>query len=198
MAQVTLHIDGVKAVLQELYYLDRTLHRQITATLRTEAKPLVDEASRAFPADPLTRWTVNEGAKRSAGGFPSYNPSSARRGVRSKVGGRRNQRTGEWPILRLQQTDAGGAVYDMSGRSTGGKNSFVPNLEGINGNASRVMWPAVEKGLPLIERLLQAAIDLASAEVTRRFAAGETSQRRAQSTRSQSFARDALGRFGVR
>lgn len=198
MAQVTLHIDGVKAVLQELYYLDRTLHRQITATLRTEAKPLVDQAAQAFPDEPLSRWTLSEGAKRSAGGFPAYNPGAARRGVRSKVGGRRNQATGEWPILRLQQTDAGGAVYDMSGRATNGKNSFVPNLEGMNGNASRVMWPVVEKGLPLISRLLQAAIDQASAEVTRRFAAGETSQRSAQSARSRSFARDALGRFGAR
>lgn len=198
MAQVTLQLEGVKAVLQELYYLDRTLYRQITSDLRTDAQPLVEMASSAFPDAPLSRWTISQGESRTKNGFPSYNPALARAGVRSKVGGRRNRTTNTWPILRLQQTDAGGAVYDMSGRATSGKNSFVPNLSNAEGRASRLMWPAVEKGLPFISGVLQASLDRASAEVTKRLGAGEVSQRGQQSKRSSSFARDALGRFGVR
>jgi hypothetical protein len=195
-----MQIEGVKGVLQELYYMDRRLHKEITGRLKNAAQPIAKEiAAEGFPDLPLSRWGASAAGQRTAGGFPKYNGASARAGVKVRTGGRRNRMTGVSPILKIVQTDAAGSVYDIAGRKQTGKHpSFIPNLKAQHGNASRSMWPAVLSRMGSIEGEIQAAINDATQAVSASIAGGSISRTSAASSRASSRGRTSFGRFGVR
>lgn len=208
-------IFGVKAVLQELRYLDRTLYKEIESKIKEPlttnvAKPVGAE----FPTSPpLSRWVAAKGTgkdtlkqgRRSQGAsrFPYYDPSRAAGGVRVKVGGRKktNVMTGQitYPIASIRQGDGAGVIFDMAGSAN--KNSqFVKNLDGKGyPKASRVMWDGVEKRYPVIQREIETILAYAEDEVNKRLSArGGLSQYQAASERASSQSRNAVtGRFGV-
>jgi len=199
MAAVT-EIDGVKKVLQELYYLDRRLHREITGRMKTAAKPIAEYVGSLFPqGDALSRWdTGATPGLRTSGGFPKYYGPAARKGVKVRVGGRTNRLTGMAPILKLVQTDPAGAVYDIAGRkNTGDHPNFIPNLKGKTGQASRAMWPGVLAKFPTIESEVRAAIAVAEKQVNEAIGAGAESRTAKQSAFASARGRTSLGRFGI-
>lgn len=200
MAAVT-QIDGIKRVLQELYYLDRSLHKTITGRMRTAAQPIADYVGSLFPeSDALSGWEASASGQRTAGGFPKYYGPSARKGVKVRTGGRVNRLTGMAPIVKLVQTDPAGAIFDISGRlSTRGSHpNFIPNLRGKQGEASRAMWPGVLSKFPAIESEIRAAVAEAEKVVNESLAAGAESRTAKQSAFASARGRTSLGRFGVR
>jgi hypothetical protein len=200
MAAVT-QIDGIKRVLQELYYLDRSLHKTITGRMRTAAQPIADYVGSLFPdSDALSGWEASASGQRTKGGFPKYYGPSARKGVKVRTGGRVNRLTGMAPIVKLVQTDPAGAVFDISGRlSTRGSHpNFIPNLRGKQGEASRAMWPGVLSKFPAIESEIRAAVAEAEKVVNKSLAAGAESRTAKQSAFASARGRTSLGRFGVR
>ena len=200
MAAVT-QIDGIKRVLQELYYLDRSLHKTITGRMRTAAQPIADYVGSLFPAsDALSGWEASASGQRTKGGFPKYYGPSARKGVKVRTGGRVNRLTGMAPVVKLVQTDPAGAVFDISGRlSTRGSHpNFIPNLRGKQGEASRAMWPGVLSKFPAIESEIRAAVAEAEKVVNKSLAAGAESRTAKQSAFASARGRTSLGRFGVR
>jgi len=200
MAAVT-QIDGIKRVLQELYYLDRSLHKTITGRMRTAAQPIADYVGSLFPdSDALSGWEASASGQRTKGGFPKYYGPSARKGVKVRTGGRVNRLTGMAPVVKLVQTDPAGAVFDISGRlSTRGSHpNFIPNLRGKQGEASRAMWPGVLSKFPAIESEIRAAVAEAEKVVNKSLAAGAESRTAKQSAFASARSRTSLGRFGVR
>jgi hypothetical protein len=87
-------------------------------------------------------------------------------------------------LIRIQQMDAGGQVYDSAGSVTkGGQGSmatagqkFVSNLDkhlrikskGGGNTRSRIMYPFTEKNLPLIEKAIEISIRKIDGEVQKR------------------------------
>lgn len=195
-----VQVDGISGVLQELYYLDRRLHREITARMRTAAQPLVDRVGQLFPdTEPLSRWHGTAAGQRTSGGFPKYYGPAARKGIKARTGGRKDRITGMKPILKLVQTDPAGAVYDISGRqNTGAHPTFIPNLKQEKGQASRAMWPGVLSSYPYVEAEVMAAVKEASDEVSKAIASGAESRTGKQSAFASARGRTSLGRFGVR
>jgi hypothetical protein len=93
--------------------------------------------------------------------------------VRVGVSTKKPTGIGQHGLVRLQQMDAGGQVYDSAGSDIGGARGasasagqkFVANLDKRlkvktkkNKYRSRVMYPATEKHLPLIENAVEASI----------------------------------------
>lgn len=212
---VGTQIYGVKGVLQELRYLDRTLYGEIVKQIKQPLKVKVaDPVGQEFPASPpLSRWVASKGTvndtlkqgKRSKGSsrFPYYDPKRARTGVKVVVGGRKKTDvlTGRvtYPIARIRQGDGAGAVFDMAGTKNSGA-QFVKNLDGKGfEKPSRVMWDGVQKRYPLIESEIRAILDFAEAAVSDRLAAsGGFSQYQAASERASQQTRNAAtGRFGA-
>jgi hypothetical protein len=119
--------------------------------------------------------------------------------VQVKVGGRKVRRTNSYPILRIAQTNAAGAIWDLAknqrGEGTVGQ-QFVRNVN-TTGTPSRVMWKSTKKHLPLVENKIDKIID----DIGKRFTAQiaqSTERRNAQSVRAAKQVRTALGRFGSR
>jgi hypothetical protein len=170
---IRIEVHGVARAIKELRNLEPTLYRRLTADLRTSAQPLARAVGAEFPDEPLMNWH-SSGGRRGASRLPPYNSSSARSGVKPAVSTSRRSGASSYGILRIQQYDAGGQVYDSAGSVAiaDGKTSsalFVANLDkGTNTNSrqgrtrSRVMYPFTKKYLPQLIPAIQESVDRTS------------------------------------
>jgi hypothetical protein len=163
-----INIVGLQTLLSDLRRYDKDLYKFVAAKLKTSAQPLATKIGAAFPAQaPLERW--HETGRKGRSRLPGYSGSKARRGVKPIVYSGSNRFVGKnVGILRIQQMDAGGAVFDGAGSAMGNPkgNQFIANLDKRsavksrgNGKRSRVMFVQTLKNLPIIEGSVAKAID---------------------------------------
>lgn len=211
MADVTNNmVHGIAPVLQALRQLERETYKIIEQDLKNATEPLRVAVANDFPDKPwksstgVINWTKYGRTKRgrklpdaAGASFPKWEGKKVKKGVQVKVGGRKVRRTNSYPILRIAQTNAAGAIWDLAktqrGQGTVGQ-QFVRNVN-TNGQPSRVMWKSVKKHLPLVEKKIDKIID----DIGKRFTvqiANDTNRRNAQSVRASKQVRNALGRFG--
>jgi hypothetical protein len=163
-----IEIVGLQTLLSDLRKYDKDLYKFVATKLKTAAQPLANKVGAAFPAQaPLERW--HETGRQGKSRLPGYSGSKARRGVKPIVYSGSNRFVGKnVGILRIQQMDAGGAVFDGAGSAMANPkgNRFIANLDKRsavksrgNGKRSRVMFTATMKGLPDIRDAVAQAID---------------------------------------
>jgi hypothetical protein len=203
----TVAVYGIKPTLEVLRLVEPDLYKSVQKEIAGTAQFLVVQVKNKFPNEPWDsskpiNWTRYGRTRRgkkpdndTGASFPRYKIADVRKGVKAKVGGRKNRTTGVYPILTIQQTNAGGMIYDLAKHSrTKGKESFVKNLKTM-GEPSRVMWPTVEKYKSNVHSDVMRIVN----RVQKQF---ETqieleSQRRANaSIRASQQTRNALGQFG--
>jgi hypothetical protein len=196
MMQVGVSIYGLKPVLETLRYVDRDLYNQTTKDIRKVSQPLVQKVKGDFPTSVLSGFMrPAQNSKRRGGAFPHYDVKKARQGVGVKIGGRKNQMTNSWPVVRIQQKNAGAMIFDMAGAKNRG-GTFVKNLEKEKyGRASRVMWKSVRSNLPLVEKNIKDAVEKVEKAINAQL---QTSieRREKQSAFTKTQGRNALGQFG--
>lgn len=180
--KISIEVVGVAKAIKELRNLEPTVYRRLVRDLKTSARPLAKAVGLEFPDEPLVNWEGD--GQRDRKGFPTYNSSLARNRVIPSVSTSKKKDANQYGILRIQQMDAGGAVYDSSGskvaasrRTNGGR--FVMNLDkrlrtkSTKGKTrSRVLYPAVEKHLPLILPAIQDSVRRTEAEVQKTINSG--------------------------
>ena len=180
---VNFDVYGVRETLAELRKYERTAYNTIEADLKTSAKPAADAVGSEFPDEPLMNWHTSGGRLRTESNLPPYNGGSAKKKVRVAVSTKKPTGIGQHGLIRLQQMDAGGQVYDSAGADIGAARGagasagqkFVANLDKHlnvktkkNRYRSRVMYPATEKHLPLIEKAVEVSIRKIDGEVQKR------------------------------
>jgi hypothetical protein len=203
-----VNIYGVKSTLEYLRRFEPDAYRAVTKEMRNTAKPIVRATAQQFPRAPIVNskgisyWTLyghdSKKKQRSDKGesgysFPRYDITQVRKGVKSKVGGRKNKQTNSYPILRIIQSDGAGQIYDLAaeGHSVAGR-AFVGKL---NGAASRIMHPTVKKMMPSIRRDIEASLRQYEREFSDKIQI-DMDKRMKLSASSSRQVRDALGRFG--
>jgi hypothetical protein len=154
----------VLAVQRLLRQTAPDLQKALNKQVRTVVKPLVDRAKANIPDVPLSRWHEDDRGRLGAARLPGFSVNTAKRGIRLSTAGREfrgeagrrireAKRSGKVlgaspqsdrviSAFAIVQANAGGAVYEVSGRRTRGANTFVRNLERKNGKASRGIWKA--------------------------------------------------------
>jgi hypothetical protein len=177
-----IEVYGVRETLAELRKYERTAYNTIEQDLKLSAKPAADAVGREFPVEPLMNWHTSGGRKGKAR-LPEYNGAKAKNKVRVAVSTKKPTGIGQHGLIRLQQSDAGGQVYDTAGSVVGGGHGagatagqkFVANLDKHlkvktreGRYRSRVMYPATEKHLPLIEKAVEASIRKIDGDVQKR------------------------------
>jgi hypothetical protein len=173
---------GVRETLAELRKYEREAYTTIEKDLKLSAKPAADAVGREFPDEPLMNWHTAGGRKGKAR-LPEYNGASAKNKVRVAISTKKPSGIGKHGLIRLQQSDAGGQVYDTAGSATGGSRGsgasagqkFVANLDKhlkVKSKAgkyrSRVMYPATEKHMPLNEKAVEISIRKIDGQVQNR------------------------------
>ena len=175
-------VHGVRETLAELRKYERSAYNIIEKDLKTSAKPAADAVGREFPDEPLMNWHTS-GDRKGEARLPPYNGSSAKSKVRVAVSTKKPTGVGQHGLVRLQQMDAGGQVYDSAGAQTKGARGasasagqkFISNLDKrskvkSSGQKyrSRIMYPFTEKNLPLIEKAIEVSIRKIDGEVQKR------------------------------
>lgn len=206
-------VHGIKPVLEVLRTLERETYKQIVDDLKDNTNDLRVAVANDFPEKP---WNSSTGKinwakygrtqrgrrpKGAAGAsFPRWQANKVKRGVSIKVGGRRIRRgenAGNYPILRIVQSDGAGQIYDLAKNQQGEGSigrQFVKNLNAA-GEPSRVMWKSAAKNYPLVEHKVMRIINAIEKRFTAEIAL-QTDKRNAQSMRASKQVRTALGRFG--
>jgi hypothetical protein len=179
---INVDVYGVRETLAELRKYEKQAYKTITDDLKLSAKPAADAVGREFPSEPLLNWHTSGGRKGKAR-LPQYNGATAKNKVRVAVSTKKPTGIGEHGLIRLQQSDAGGQVYDTAGSNIGAARGsgasagqkFVANIDKHlkvktkqGRYRSRVMYPATEKHLPLIEKAVEVSIRKIDGEVQKR------------------------------
>jgi hypothetical protein len=178
-------VYGVRETLVELRKYERETYTRITNDLKSSAEPAARAVGSKFPNQPFrtkNNWHTT-GGRKGESEMPPYVGSSARKGVKVVVSTRRPRGNNRHGLIRLQQRDAGGAVYESAGSATkaakgdgaSASQRFISNLD-KQGNTkskkgqtrSRVMYWATKESLPLIEKAIQVSIRKIDGEVQKR------------------------------
>jgi hypothetical protein len=180
-SSIKVDVYGVRETLAELHKYERETYTRITNDLKLSAKPAAQAVGRSFPDEPLRNWHTSGGRKGNAR-LPEYNGAKVKNKVRVTVSTRKPAGVSQHGLIRLEQSDAGGQVYDTAGSATTGKRGagasagqkFVANLERVgkqsqgDGFRSRIMYPQTKKNLPLIEQAVEISIRKIDGEVQKR------------------------------
>lgn len=173
---IRFEVYGVRDAVRELREYDRKMYDHIINDLKSSAKPLAKIVGASFPDQPFRRtnnWH-SDGERKGPSRMPPYIAAKAKAGVKPAIStSNRRSSTGQVGILRLQQMDAGGQVYDSagSGAKASRKNPvasgwFIYNLDKPFSTKSkrgkwrsRVLYPAMAANLGIVEEQIQASIE---------------------------------------
>jgi len=159
--------DEIKfyGISETLFYLkeyEKDLYTALRKDLVEKATPLAQLVGSRFPDEPLRNWHTS-GGRIGKSRMPAYMGAKAQSSVKPKAGsGSARGGTRGSVILRIQQMDGGGQVYDSAG-SKGGTGiqgtRFIHNLDtkfggrSVSGKTrSRVLFGAVKGNQQMIEQ----------------------------------------------
>lgn len=172
-------VVGLSETLRELQKMDAELVKEIRKDWRRIAKPAIADARYFMPDSvPLT------GMRR---GRLTYDPKIADRKIgaylRPKTKRRKSTNVESHSLFNIEERDAGASIFDIAGRKTSGgnkarrkmpngtvktitfKQTFIANLKDYHGrgqykqNASRAMWPGVERSIPRLADEIQNSVN---------------------------------------
>ncbi len=157
----SLEVYGVPQMLKTLGEIDPALRRATLAKMKLAAKPMVEEAKSLVPdASPLDNWGNWRGG---------WDPKAVKKGIKVTYKGPtlRNKNVTLFPLLKLVNSNAGGAIVDIAGRkkkgrrsssATAGENMIDKINRATDRNASRIAWLAAERHLSDVQQGVNDAI----------------------------------------
>jgi hypothetical protein len=168
---VSYQVVGLSDTLRALKLFEPELYNKLRRDLVKDAVPLANEIGGKFPAKPLRWW--KESGRAGNARMPGYKASRAQAKVKPIAGTGREHGKGR-AILRLQQMDGGGQVYDSAGGMRA-KSQFVQNLDkhsrvkSRGGRfRSRILFPYTKKNQPIIQGLVADVVQELEKQTTRR------------------------------
>ena len=157
-------------ISQTLYYLknyEKDLYETLRKDLVSKATPLAQLVGTNFPDEPLRNWHTSGGRLSSASRLPPYMGGKAKSMVKPVAGrGSLSVRAKANVILRIEQKDAGGSVYDSAGSRTMARRGasasagqkFIANLDkhlprqsSGSKTRSRIMFGSIQANEKMIE-----------------------------------------------
>jgi hypothetical protein len=127
MAQTSVRVEGVGTVVKYLRDYEPEVLKQLRTDLQTTGRVIALSAGQGFALYPLARWHSSL-ERLGPSRLPGYNKAAAVAGVKPVTTLRAPRAgVGQVPVLRIQQGDAGGQVYDSAGSQSAGR--FVKNLD---------------------------------------------------------------------
>lgn len=156
-----LEVTGVRETIAILRQVDSELRKETVKAMRTAAQPLQATARALTPATaPLSRMA-------KPGGTVQAYTRKAVSNITIRYGGKFSRSSQTWPLLRLQQKDPAGSVFDMAGRRNP-SSTLAQNLTSRYGTPSRAMWRAADQNLTAVQEGVKRAVEDASATINRK------------------------------
>jgi hypothetical protein len=159
-------------------YLKKTepdVYKEIASQLRSGGRIVAANVAQNIKQPRLTRW--HKEGRRGPSNLPGFAIGRAQAGVKPAVSPTGRRRGSTVTLLRIQQMDAGGAVFDSAGNKT--QNLFSTNLDGnssIKAGKGKIRSRSIYKGtknaMPLIENNVAIAISIAEKKISDAIMAG--------------------------
>lgn len=157
-----IQVIGVKDVIKELRSVDPQLRKQFNKDAKNVAKPIVDKAKAAYPAQYLSGM-MRIWSQRGRQLFP-YSQAEARKGVVVKI----NTNRKAVGVITVIQKNPAASIVDMAGKGGGTNAQGARFISALFGTPSRVMWPAYESSEGQVETAMMELVRQAAEQVEQR------------------------------
>lgn len=141
--QLEVHFYDYGRMKKLLKDFDPELRKAMDREIRGFLKPLASEAKGLIPAQPPLRNWAREPLKADSrwGHWRRWDASQIASGINVRQGGKRFKGRAVVSMWRLNNRNAAGAIYELTGRSSSGKTpqgkAFVAGIERKGGHTNR-------------------------------------------------------------
>jgi len=167
MSKDAIVLTGLKETLKALGDFDKDAVKEFTKVINKELSSVKKEAQGFVESTPpLSGWATQPARNpRSRGGvgWPAWDQSAIKQGISTSKSEGKVRKDYTTSAGAIKNKSAPGVIYELAGRKTRGNGTFIKNLEGQVGNASRLIWKAVDKNKTKIEQNIYDALEKAKA-----------------------------------
>jgi uncharacterized protein YfaP (DUF2135 family) len=171
MSQNAIVLTGLKETLKALGDFDKDAVKAFTKVINKELSSVKKEAQGFVESDaPLSGWSTQPARNprsRGGAGWPAWDQSIIKSGISTSKAEGKVRKDYTTSAGAIKNKSAPGVIYELAGRRTRGNGTFIKNLEGQVGDASRLIWKAVDNNRNKIERNIFDALEKAKATLQR-------------------------------
>jgi len=175
MTNIRVDTSDLARVGKYLRQTEPDLYKQIATQLRDGGRVVAANVARTIKQHRLTRW--HKEGRRGPSDLPGFAIGRAQAGVKPIVSPTGRRRGSTINILRIQQMDGGGAVFDSAGNKN--QTTFSMNLDyyspvkaGRGKIRSRSIYKGTKDAMPMIEDNIAKAIAIAEKNISDAIMAG--------------------------
>jgi hypothetical protein len=160
MSKSAVELVGVKDTLKALKQFDEEAVKTFNKVINSELNLAKKDAQGFVKAQPpLSGWNTQPARNprtRGGAGWPSWDQSIIKSGISTTRAQGKVRRDYTTSAGALKNRSAAGVIYELAGRQNKTGN-FISNLENKEGNASRLVWKAVDQNKDrIIENVTKA------------------------------------------
>jgi len=156
-------LTGVKETRQALLQFDKDAVKAFDKVINSELKNAKIDAQGFVKSEPpLSGWNTQPARNprtRGGVGWPQWDQSIIRAGISSSKAEGKVRGDYTTSAAALKNRSAAGVIYELAGRRSRGTGTFIKNIEGKVGNASRLVWKAVDKHRDKAQENISKALD---------------------------------------
>ncbi len=156
-------LTGLKETRQALQQFDKDAVKAFDRVINTELKNAKADAQGFVKSEPpLSGWNTRPARNprtRGGAGWPAWDQSIIKSGITSSKAEGRVRKDYTTSAGSLINRSPAGAIYELAGRISRGNGTFIKNLEGSVGDASRLIWKSVDKNRDDFERKILKALN---------------------------------------
>ena len=167
MSKDAIVLTGLKETLKALGDFDKDAVKAFTKVINKELSSVKKEAQGFVEsAPPLSGWATQPARNprsRGGAGWPAWDQSAIKQGISTSKAEGKVRKDYTTSAGAIKNKSAAGVIYELAGRRTRGNGTFIKNLEGQVGTASRLIWKAVDKNKTKVEQNIYDALEKAKA-----------------------------------
>ena len=165
MSQNAIVLTGLKETLKALGDFDKDAVKAFSKVINKELSSVKKEAQGYVEAKPpLSGWATQPARNprsRGGAGWPAWDQSIIKSGISTSKAEGKVRKDYTTSAGAIKNKSAQGVIYELAGRRSRGNGTFIKNLEGNVGDASRLIWKAVDKNRNKIEKNVFDALERA-------------------------------------
>jgi len=165
MSENAIVLTGLKETLKALGDFDKDAVKAFNKVINRELSSVKKEAQGYVEAKPpLSGWATQPARNprsRGGAGWPAWDQSIIKSGISTSKAEGKVRKDYTTSAGAIKNKSAQGVIYELAGRRTRGNGTFIKNLEGNVGDASRLIWKAVDKSRYKVEKNISDALDQA-------------------------------------
>ena len=165
MSQDAIVLTGLKETLKALGDFDKDAVKAFNKVINRELSSVKKEAQGFVEAKPpLSGWATQPARNprsRGGAGWPAWDQSIIKAGISTSKAEGKVRRDYTTSAGAIKNRSAQGVIYELAGRRSRGNGTFIKNLEGNVGDASRLVWKAVDNNRDKVQKNISDALEQA-------------------------------------